>query len=172
MKKLILLLLTICLFQVSLFSQTDDKTNNTFQNELKVNVLTLVFLYPEISYERYMMEDFGVGLSAGVELGNETYYKTFHIMPYSRFYFKSKKHRIFFVEANMGLIGSRSSHYDYSYNEFEDKKNVNFGIGFGLGYKWINKSNFTAELAFGITRTFGNNENFFPAFGINIGKQF
>jgi hypothetical protein len=52
------------------------------QNEVKLNLGTTIFgLYPEISYERILSEDFSLGVTAGISLDEDEYPLSFGLMP-------------------------------------------------------------------------------------------
>jgi len=44
-------------------TKKENNSNETGKNELKVNLLTSIFSLPEISYERILEDNMGVGLS-------------------------------------------------------------------------------------------------------------
>lgn len=50
--------------------------------------------------------------------------------------------------------------------------NVNFGLGFFTGYKWISPKNILFELAVGIGRAYAAADDFFPYGKLYIGYRF
>ena len=121
MKK-ITLLLTVILISISAFSQQRTRSFMGWHlakdapaklNEVKLNLGTTIFgLYPELSYERIINEDFGVGASAGIGLGSD-YIMNFAFTPYARWFFGGNAANLqkygagFFIEANGSLFSQR-----------------------------------------------------------------
>jgi hypothetical protein len=172
MKKVLLILMAFCVFP-AVFSQETAKVEP--KNELKLNLFNFLLLYPEISYERILADDLGVGVSAAFSLDNDIE-TNFQITPYFRFYFGSKPAKTFFIEANMALVGFKEYDYDYLYPYYDylekEKNSVDFGLGLALGYKYYNRKGFTGEIYAGLGRTFSDYDRFYPRVGITIGKQF
>jgi hypothetical protein len=90
------------------------------------------------------------------------------LTPYFRFYFGSKPHKTFFIEANAALISCEEDEY-YEYSSRQTNV-LDFGLGFSVGYKFFNRKGFTGELYLGVGRTFGDRA--YPRVGIALGKQF
>lgn len=178
MKKILIIIiaLSVCF---AAFSQEVEHKKSTASNELRLNVLTTVALFPEITYERCFANDFGVGLSAAVALGgdidvgNEVY--TYQITPFFRFYFGSKPSSGFFIETNMSLIGLKYTYtifypsYYYSPGYSYSDNTAAFGLGFSVGYKYFNTRNLVGELYAGVGRTFGDMA--YPRVGISLGVR-
>lgn len=181
MKKLSALLIVL-IATTSLFAQqrrtksfmgwhlTKDTQFELKENEVKLNLATTIFgLYPEISYERILHEDFSVGGSAGIGL-NGDYPLDFSITPYARWFFGGTSTNLqkygagFFIEAN----GSVFSHNDYDYELSND---VGAGLGLALGWKYISKNNWVGEIFGGAGRDFVSSYAY-PRIGISIGKRF
>lgn len=143
-------------------------------NEAKLNLATTIFgLYPEISYERILHEDFSVGGSAGIGL-NDDYPLDFSITPYARWFFGGTSTNLqkygagFFIEAN----GAVFSHNEYEHELYPDSsKDVGAGLGLALGWKYISKNNWVGEIFGGAGRDFVNSD-VYPRVGISIGKRF
>src|SRR4051794_18319052 len=72
-------------------------------NELKINLLFAVIGMPEVSYERIIEDNMGVGASVFVGLDNSQPFK-FGFTPHFRLYFGQKKASGFFIEGNTSLI--------------------------------------------------------------------
>lgn len=143
-------------------------------NEVKLNIATTIFgLYPEISYERIINEDFSVGGSAGIGLNND-YMLKFAITPYARWFFGGSSVNLqkygagFFIEANASVL----SHNDYN-SEYNDRNldDVGAGLGLALGWKYVSKNNWVGEIYGGAGNDFVN-DYAYPRFGITIGKRF
>jgi hypothetical protein len=172
MKKILLLCGIAFFICHSAFSQEREKVETEATNEIKVNLLTTLLSFPEISYERIWGNNIGVGISAGVALGNtfESNMK-YRILPYGRFYFGETSVKSFFVEGSMAITGYKDYYYNGFSSDYSSKTNANFGLGVSIGYKYTNRKGFIGELLLGVGRTFNNN-GVFGRFGIVVGKQF
>ncbi|RYG02218.1 MAG: hypothetical protein EOO07_33265 [Chitinophagaceae bacterium] len=118
-------------------------------NELKINLLFTVIGLPEISYERLLADNMGVGVSAFVGLDNSIEYK-FGFVPYYRIYFGAKKASGFFIEGNASVITTTRYRYAY-YNDFSpypESQNLGdtfFGWSF-LAYRSFERGKLTLWL--------------------------
>lgn len=154
MKKIILL--ALLLVGSHTFSQVNE-TKLSKKNELKVNALFLVLGAVEVTYERLINEDSGIGVSLFV-VNEEDFDTTFSLTPYYRAYFGKKPAAGFFVEGfSMISAGKNGSYYNYDYNTntyyyVDGEKYSDFALGFGLGSKWIHSRGFTFEINGGIGR--------------------
>lgn len=212
MKKLFLLLSLV--FVSNLFSQEIEKpvttttttvstTSSTTKkltytgkkHEIKLDPTYLIFAGAlNISYERILSEESGLGVSLILSNGKEIN-TTFSLTPYYRFYFGRKSAAGFFIE---GFTSINSFEYDfdkhiqisnpdpaYNYNYYyERKSSTDLAIGIGLGGKWITNKGVIFELSGGIGRNLlndystGNNDGL-PSTqelvgrgGISIGYRF
>ena len=119
MKKLILSI-TLTLSAIGAFAQKDSLSRaiaeqsaaigHAGNNELKVNLLYAVLGLPEISYERLLGDNMGVGLSATVAVEDDQDLRYAFLGSY-RLYFGNKKANGFFIEGNMGVIAEKESNY-------------------------------------------------------------
>jgi hypothetical protein len=177
MKKLLILL---CLCTVT-YSYCQKTTKVDFlKNEIKGNALFLVLGTVEVTYERLLNEDSGLGVS--LFFANEEDSDTnFILTPYYRAYFGKKPSAGFFVEGfsmiNSGKYGSYSVYNTSTgyYDEvFGQKRFTDFALGFGLGSKWIHRKGFIFEINAGIGRNLLNNNS--PEVvgrgGITLGYRF
>lgn len=152
-------------------------------NEVKLNLGTTIFgLYPELSYERIINEDFGVGASAGIGLGSD-YIMNFAFTPYARWYFGGNAANLqkygagFFIEANGSLFSQRiqktyfTSTDGYASVTSNSEDAFGAGLGLGIGWKYLSKNNWVGEFLLGVGRDFIN-EGAYPRGGITIGKRF
>lgn len=191
MKK-ITLLLTVILISISAFSQQRTRSFMGWHlakdapaklNEVKLNLGTTIFgLYPELSYERIINEDFGVGASAGIGLGSD-YIMNFALTPYARWYFGGNAANLqkygagFFIEANGSLFSQRiqktyfTSTDGYASVTSNSEDAFGAGLGLGIGWKYLSKNNWVGEFLLGVGRDFIN-EGAYPRGGITIGKRF
>lgn len=150
-------------------------------NELKINLLMTVIGVPEITYERLIGDNMGLGLTAGIALDDDINYR-FAVTPHYRLYFGSKKANGFFIEGNAALIGSRDHEYAYlesmsypgGYYHRSDKTVTNFGLGAAVGGKFLTRNGFLGEAFLGVGRVFGERRFIeeYPRIGITIGKRF
>ena len=139
MKRLFVLL---CLSIFSFGYSQDEEKIDFPKNEIKGNALLLVAGALEVTYERLLNEESGVGVSLFVPYDNDID-TNFSLSPYYRFYFGKKPAAGFFVEG-FGMLNSYSDDYyvyDSNFNESKiDGENItDFALGFGLGAKWVTK---------------------------------
>ncbi len=189
------LALSICAFPQkrtkSLFGWYLQKDAPTKLDEVKINLGSTIFgLYPEISYERILNEDFSIGTAAGISLDmtSNNYPTNFSIIPYARWFFGGSANNLqkygagFFIEANAAIAAINESvegsiYYnscvadpDYVY-ESSNKNIFGAGLGLGIGWKYLSKNNWIGEFMFGIGRDFVNDGGYVRS-GITIGRRF
>ena len=150
------------------------------RNELKLNVGSTIFgLFPEVSYERIISEDFSIGGSAGINLSDE-YTLQYTITPYARWFFGGNSTSLqkygagFFMELNAAVFGNED--YDRSYSDYgtdlwKAEYNLGAGVGLAIGWKYISRNNWIAEVYMGAGRDFVN-DSAYPRGGITLGKRF
>ena len=176
------------------YGQKTDSLKNSIQknaeaighggkNELKINLLFTVLGMPEISYERLLADNMGIGASILIGLDKEIDYK-FAFIPHYRVYFGSKKASGFFIEGNAGITIVENYYYYYgaiSYppNYTPDPVKTSktyFGLGAAAGAKFLTRNGFLGEAYLGVGRTFGDRSSAdlggYPRIGITIGKRF
>tara|TARA_R110002049_G_scaffold289046_1_gene471751 strand:+ start:80 stop:568 length:489 start_codon:yes stop_codon:yes gene_type:complete len=162
-----------------MFSQENPKidkgidSNQNF-NEVKLNGLFLIAGALELTYERTLNEESGIGVSVFIPIDNEISDDLkYFISPYYRFYFGKKYAAGFFVEG-FGMLNSTNRNINFLGGE--DDFRTDFALGIGLGGKWITKSGFIAELSLGFGRNlFNNNDTDYEIIGkgaISIGYRF
>ncbi|MGB6037661.1 MAG: hypothetical protein WBG42_15405 [Cryomorphaceae bacterium] len=178
MKNLLTLLLAFSL--TATFAQTDSeiKDRRNGLNELKFNAGTALFELLELSYERVLNNDMGVGMSVSYSsLEGQDYRGS--ILPYFRFYPSEKQVASgFFLEANTGVIFSESTGYfirdsNGQYVE-DDEQFVSFGFGVAVGGKFISRTGLFGEIFGGIGREFLDESyiEVYPRVGLNFGYRF
>lgn len=174
-----ILLLTIPLFGQDINSsshQSQNSLNGNGNNELRLNLLMSIAGLPELSYERFIADNMGIGLSAAISLDkfeNESMRSI--ILPYYRLYFGNKKANGFFIEGNMAMIGIKEYDYISSYQSLPvtTKYTTNFGFGAAVGAKFLTRNNFLGEAYLGVGRLFGESSvGAYPRVGISLGKRF
>lgn len=168
--KTIILTSALFIFSFVCFGQTERSANlsqEALKHEIRVNAAYFIAGLPEISYERILSDESGVGISMGAAIDKDIEY-TFFLTPFYRFYFGKKRAAGFFVEANSNLY-AQEIHNDPSDNV------MGLGLGFALGGKFMTKGGWVAELLAGAGRNFLNTdliEEGYPRLGVSIGKRF
>ena len=157
------------------------------KNELKLNLLMTVIGIPEITYERLIGDNMGLGITAGFALEHKVDYR-YAVTPHYRLYFGSKKANGFFIEGNMALIGTRDEIYDHlessyyptggyyqgGFHRRYGKTYTSFGLGAAAGAKFLTRNGFLGEAFLGVGRVMGERRYIqeYPRIGITIGKRF
>lgn len=136
------------------FSQTEDR-----KNDIMINPIAFVLGAGNLSYERIINEDSGVGVTASFLIDDYIFEDTngYQLAPYYHYYFGKKPASGFFVGGYASLTGYRETEYAFSnYNSTPKEENVTaFGMGFKFGGKWVTKNNLLFEVSSGIGRNFG-----------------
>lgn len=148
------------------------------RNELKLNAILLVAGSFDVTYERLINEESGVGISAQVALTSE-FDVNFAITPYYRFYFGKKPAAGFFAEG-FGMLNQVDDFVYVDENDFngESKTITDFAFGIGVGSKWITKRGVLFEINAGVGRNLFSEYNsdrdyeFIGRFGITVGYRF
>ncbi|MDR1743445.1 MAG: hypothetical protein LBR48_06440 [Dysgonamonadaceae bacterium] len=176
MKKLSAILFAL-LISSAIFAQEEvlNLSNNKL-NEFKFNLLMpVVFLYPEISYERILDSEISIGASLGFA-ADDDYFQNIAFTPYLRWHFgdaKKKEASGFFIEANGSLFSQKQDSWDYESEYAADTKSqFGAGLGVGLGWKYVSRNNWVGETLWGIGRDFINKDGAYLRMGISIGKRF
>lgn len=164
------MVLSALLFCSLILNAQDDKiaaevsTNQNF-NEVKLNGLYLVLGALEVTYERTINEESGVGVSVFLPIDKDIKDDiNYYISPYYRMYFGKKYAAGFFVEG-FGMLSSITEQETLFFGSpdptfvSEEKNLVDFALGIGLGGKWLTNSGFIGELNAGIGRNLFNTEN-------------
>jgi hypothetical protein len=153
-------------------------------NELKLNMAYLIAGIFEASYEYNINAESSFGFSGyfNIEEGASDY--VWGVMPFYRLYFGNNNAfaKGFFVELNAN-IGVQEN-YDYYYYDVyppsggyaEDEDIFSFGLGLGVGGKWMTSSNWGVEVLAGLGRSFINTDQLYspiyPRLGISLLKRF
>lgn len=139
------------------------------KNEIRANILGVIFGAPELSYERLLGKYSGIGLS----VSNGVKFK-YDIMltSYFRNYFGSKNYSGFFIDYNFSFFQYKVRDYDALYSLNYHKK-ILFGLGLSIGAKYVIKRNFIGEFHVGGGKTLESSSSiFYPRIEIAIGKRF
>ncbi len=159
-------------------SAQDEESNRLKVNELKVNMALTLAEISEISYERIINNDMGIGLSTAYSFNEFDNFRGM-VLPYFRFYPAQKQEAWgFFLEANAGMIISDEELiFENSLSNqisTESKNQFGFGLGFAIGGKWVANSGLFGEVFLGLGREF-NDESYiegYPRLGLNFGYRF
>jgi hypothetical protein len=154
----------------------EDTPEYSGDNELKINAAYLLGGFAEITLERILSEDSGIGLTVGFALDKNIDYR-FGVIPHYRLYFGKKRAAGFFAEGNAAFYSECAfcSASDFSPSTYDSSTEFGAGLGLALGGKFITKKGWTAELFLGIGRNFVNNDvlnDVYPRTGLLIGKRF
>lgn len=143
-------------------------------NEFKINGLTTVIGYFEVSYDKILNDESSFGISTGFSFDDNVDY-TFAIVPNYRFFFGYGPAEGFFIEANAALFSEKSIWYNNS-GDIIEENDFGLGIGLAIGNKFITtKNGYVAEIFAGAGRNFITSEfagEVYPRIGISIGKRF
>lgn len=156
-----------------------EELDQTGNHEIKFNLGMAVVGIPEVSYEYFIEDNMGVGISAAIALVNPDEITLRGIItPYYRLYFGKKKAAGFFIEGNAAIAHYEDDYYDYYWDgegsyEYEENKFTDFGFGLAVGFKLLARNGFSGEIYAGGGRLF-NDESIqaFPRLGVSLGKRF
>ena len=164
MKKLLLIASLVFAFSAQAQEESSDR-----QNDIMISPIELIAGPAlNVSYERLLNKDSGIGINAIVLLdnGDSDGGLQSQISPYYRMYFGKKYASGFFVEAFVPITMSNDSvyvpYYGPGYYEptYKNEKNTTFGAGIGFGGKWVARRNIIFEASIGIARRFGMNSEY------------
>jgi len=179
--------LLMCFTIVSVVAQ-EEKEVQTTKNELKLNTIPTLLSFFDVSYERLLSDDQGLGTTLAFSLGANDFYN-FMLTPYYRFYFGEKRAAGFFMEANASVFSEKV--YDYGYDYFDSDldeyvyvegegglNKLGAGLGLAVGGKFLSKNGWVAEIYAGFGRNFINHDDdyyiseMYPRWGVTLGKRF
>lgn len=160
------LLLSFSLF-FGLFSAQAQETEKQRKNDVLADPILLIAVpMANVSYERLLSENKGLGINAMIKLdpedGRFSQFSAFY-----RMYFGKKYASGFFLEGFIPVTTESNDIYSYNYDDINgyyytsSVTKGNFttaGIGFGVGGKWVMKNNLVIEASGGIARRFGNRD--------------
>lgn len=188
MKKL-LFASVLALVAVTVFAQESTKVNADTtktvdkvdgKNDITLNILNTLFSLPEISYERILSNNTGLGIVAMVGVGRNIDYK-YNFIAYYRMYFSDKQGCGFFIEGNGIVNWSYDIENTVVYYNMEGEKyfgsrgnRTDVGLGMAIGSKFLTKNGFIGEIYAGVGRFIGSElgVKVYPRVGINVGKRF
>lgn len=169
MKKIITNIALSCIGITSINAQ---EANSERKNDVMLSPIELIAApLLNISYERLLSANSGIGINAMIYLGNnnDDDYGLTQISPYYRIYFGKKYGAGFFVEGFVPITTTKDSYYNYNFNPYSsvyipptynEETRTTIGIGVGFGGKWITRNNIIFEASLGIGRRFGNKSDY------------
>ncbi len=148
-------------------------------NEIKINLLFAIEGLPEISYERIIANNMGVGAAVAVGMDKSAAYE-FSFTSYYRLYFGKKKASGLFIEGNTSVITLTDDYYDISaqYPNGRTYKSTATSVGLGVaaGTKFLTRNGFFAEAYVGFSKLIGDRIGYYTGAvsrnGVSIGKRF
>lgn len=171
MKKLFTIL-TVLFSAINLFAQDANSTQES-ESQRKNDILAdpiLLIAVPmiNVSYERLLSKDMGVGVNAMITLSNDVD-DLKQVSPYFRYYMGRKFAQGFFFEGFVPVTAQKRDYYSTNYDEptniyyssYRGTTTVTtVGLGFGVGGKWVIKDRLVIEASGGIARRFGNQDRY------------
>ncbi|MDR2362474.1 MAG: hypothetical protein LBD91_07070 [Prevotellaceae bacterium] len=136
----------------------------------------LFFPALDVHYEYLINDENAIGASAQVSF-NDYYFIPYQALGFYRFYFGKKPAAGFFIDLNASVyVFKKSSDLlessdDVFLTRSRSESEFNGGLGVSIGVKYLTKRNVVVEMIYGFGRSIFN-ENFYPRFGITIGKRF
>lgn len=167
----ILSLLFCCCFAAASAQQTAGPESGS--NEISLNLLYSLLEIPEITYERILSDQTGIGFSLAIALDDEIEIQQ-GVAPFFRYYFGNNRADGFFVEANAAFYNSQ---YDFFTLDGRSSENeFSFGLGFAAGVKLVSVKGWLGKAFVGLGRRLGNGGDIldwgYPRAGISFGKRF
>ncbi len=158
---------------------------STRKNDFVISPLVLLASLVNVSYERLLNKDSGVGLDAAFSFGDKGISDDdlgySHILPYYRYYFGKKYASGFYFSGIVGMVNYKYNDYQTaiytsngSYYYPENEKTLSTGTaGFGVGAKWVVKNNIILDAGTTITRNFNSDyRSINSTVMLGIGKRF
>lgn len=167
-----------CLIFLTGYGQ-EQSDQDLSKNELKLNLAYGLFEIIEISYERILNNNMGVGFSGAYFLDDGSDL-TALALPFFRFYTSDDRHaKGFFIEANSGLVVSETEVITI-FNEMNQEEEISvedeysFGFGVAVGGKFVSDSGLFGEIYGGIGREFRDASDLevYPRVGLVMGYRF
>lgn len=163
------LLLAFSLF-FGLLSVLAQETEKQRKNDILADpVLLIAVPLANVSYERLINKDMGIGVNAMITLDrSDDEFRQFSA--YYRIYFGKKYASGFFLEGFIPVTTEANYNYGYLYDDingyyYSSATSKNYfttvGVGFGVGGKWVLKNNLVIEASGGIARRFGDRQNYY-----------
>ncbi len=141
-------------------AQTTEQTQG--MNDIMIDpILMIAAPAANISYERLLNQDSGLGINAIFGLGREMT-DFWQVSPYYRMYFGKKFASGFFVEGFVPITSTKEDDYVYLSPNNQpqpiDENVTSIGFGIGFGGKWVVKRNIVFEASGGVGRRFSDKD--------------
>ncbi|SFS60455.1 hypothetical protein [Sphingobacterium wenxiniae] len=155
MRKILLLVSLLALSWGSYGQESRQERALARKNHLMIDPIVLIAgPILNVSYERALNEDLGVGLHSLLGLGAMD--EMVQFSPFARFYLGGSHGAGFFMEGFVPVTNMEDDYQTYNpegdyYTIVRDKK-TSVGLGIGLGGKWLLKRNLMLEVSGGIGR--------------------
>lgn len=156
---------------------TEQPISSVRKNDVIINPIAVLLGVGNISYERHLNKDMGLGITTffvadNYVVGEDASF--WYVFPHYRYYMGKRWVRGFFVEAFTGVLSRTYGLYHPYISYSEVKRETNFSLGFGFGGKWETKRNIVFETSLGIGRAFGSEytDTFFLKGMLGIGYRF
>jgi hypothetical protein len=157
MKKLAISLFLLCFTVIQAQTELTELTIEPSKNEIRLNALYMVLGSFEISYERLLNEDSGIGITVSVPFDKDTWDLNYAFTGYYRHYFGKRYAQGFFAEGFAMLNNTQFYITEDWLNWSWTKRNyTDLALGFGIGGKWISKRGVMLETNIGIGRQLFN----------------
>lgn len=162
----------------SFFVKAQNGTDTSFipKNELKFNVLYLILVNPEFTFERAISRHNSVGLSISQGLSSNNLALGYSFTPFTRLYFGERK------RVNGLFFEGSFSIYEYTPLEIiqTGSRIANYfqiAVSLGVGYKYTLKHKTTFEVLCGFGRVISTDAkkevlNIYPRLGVTVGRKF
>lgn len=170
---------TIGLLLLMMVSQGLHAQNATPEKkyELKLNGLYTILGTPEIGFEYLLSDETAIGLNAAFGTSEAFLDEgTGMFTPYHRIYFDREQRAAgFYLETSMSFFTTRRTVYDpNTFNMVREPAELQFGIGFASGWKFLTRSGWIGDVNLGLGRNLVQDDYtmIYPRLGISIGKRF
>jgi len=171
--------LSFCFFLLLSAKGQESESQDFERNELKLNLVYGLFEIGELTYERILNNNMGVGFSGAYFFDEDSDIRAL-ALPFFRFYTADDRQaQGFFIEANAGLVVSEFNvitSYDATNQRpnFSDEEFYAFGFGVAVGGKFVSASRLFGEVYGGIGREFNENTSLeiYPRAGLSLGYRF
>ncbi|WP_404984356.1 hypothetical protein ACI513_12200 [Chryseobacterium sp. M5] len=161
------ILLGLSLIFGTFAAQAQENTEKQRKNDILADPILLIAVpLANVSYERLISDNKGIGINAMINLDrNDDRFTQFSA--FYRMYFGKKYASGFFLEGFIPVTTETNDIYSYNYDDVNNyfytssvRKNnfTTVGIGFGVGGKWVMKNNLVIEASGGIARRFGDRD--------------
>lgn len=150
MKKIIIAIVLFC--SVNVFSQSQSSFKNSEYHEPKVNLGYLLLGNFDVSYERLLTAESGLGLNLMIPFDYYIDWNiNYNLTGYHRFYFGEGYADGFFAEvfANLNSIEDRIDIEDTTPVERIDKEIIDLALGIRGGYKLVSNGGVVLEAFLG-----------------------